>query len=105
MSRGARLELGDAAVFTEAGPLSVLVGQAAFWRGGCPIVELGSGEISQISADAGFLHINSADPERAAADLATGFGGAIRRPGSKGFPWPTCRHMDPQSWARSGLDP
>jgi threonine dehydrogenase-like Zn-dependent dehydrogenase len=64
------LELGDAAVFTEAGPLSALVGQAAFWRGGCPIVELGSGEISQISADAGFLHINSADPETAAADLA-----------------------------------
>src|SRR5258707_983619 len=34
------LELGDAAVFTEAGPLSTLVGQVASWWGACPVVEM-----------------------------------------------------------------
>jgi threonine dehydrogenase-like Zn-dependent dehydrogenase len=70
-----RLELGDAAVVTSGSALSALTAQVAFWRGGCPVVELGpaaSGAATDIP------RIDWSDPEEAVRQLTDATG---KRPG------------------------
>ncbi|MGE3512710.1 MAG: hypothetical protein AB7N65_27935 [Vicinamibacterales bacterium] len=60
------LELGDAAVYTDGGPLSRLTGQVALWRGGYPVVELGPSAAAQVPD---IVRIDWTDAEDAAKRL------------------------------------
>lgn len=62
------LELGDAAVYTEGGPLSRLTGQVALWRGACPVVELSPADAVPLP---GVIHVDWSDVEEAAKHLTT----------------------------------
>jgi hypothetical protein len=60
------LELGETAVFTSGGVLSALVGQVAFWRGGCPVIQLGP---AGVGATPDIVNIDWTDSEEAARRL------------------------------------
>lgn len=73
------LELGDAAVWTDASDLSALIGQAAIWSGALPAVVVGKeaprGAFNEVE------FVSAADPEQAARRLADLIGS---RPGFAG---------------------
>jgi hypothetical protein len=72
-----RLELGDAAIWTDGQPLSGLVGQVAIWRGACPGVALGTSAGGDQDPE-GVERIDAGDQDAAVAKLSEI---VARRPG------------------------
>ncbi|MBI4524215.1 MAG: hypothetical protein HY695_10440 [Deltaproteobacteria bacterium] len=61
------LELGEIAVYSEGTPFSALVGRVAWWRGGCPVIGIGTNQRQEFGAKVETLGLE--DPEALISEL------------------------------------